>query len=81
MKRNAGHIVCQMEPERGVDRSASIADMRFDFYRGYEQTVVKPRGKQRTDPPVRRSMADRYRKYTAIPCFIVIMILVFFVDI
>ena len=38
------HIVCQMETERGVDRSAAIADMRFDFIeRLCEQTVVKPK--------------------------------------
>lgn len=38
------HIVCQMEAERGVDRSAAIADMRFDFIeRLCEQTVVKPK--------------------------------------
>ena len=38
------HIVCQMETERGVDRSAAIADMRFDFIeRLCEQAVVKPK--------------------------------------
>lgn len=38
------HIVVQMEKERGLDRSAAIADMRFDFIeRLCEQTVVKPK--------------------------------------
>ena len=38
------HIVLQMETEREVDRSAAIADMRFDFIeRLCEQTVVKPK--------------------------------------
>lgn len=38
------HIVQQMETERQVDRSAAIADMRFDFIeRLCEQTVVKPK--------------------------------------
>ena len=38
------HIVQQMETEREVDRSAAIADMRFDFIeRLCEQTVVKPK--------------------------------------
>lgn len=72
------HIVCQMETERGVDRSAAIADMRFDFIeRLCEQTVVKPKeSKER----IRSEKIDRILtgKYTAIPCFIVIMILVFY---
>ena len=49
------HIVCQMETERGVDRSAAIADMRFDFIeRLCEQTVVKPK-KAKNGSAVRRS--------------------------
>ncbi len=72
------HIVCQMEAERGVDRSAAIADMRFDFIeRLCEQTVVKPKEcKER----IRSEKIDRILtgKYTAIPCFILIMVLVFY---
>lgn len=72
------HIVCQMEAERGVDRSAAIADMRFDFIeRLCEQTVVKPKeSKER----IRSEKIDRILtgKYTAIPCFILIMVLVFY---
>ncbi len=72
------HIVCQMETERGVDRSAAIADMRFDFIeRLCEQTVVKPKeSKER----IRSEKIDRILtgKYTAIPCFILIMVLVFY---
>ena len=72
------HIVCQMETERGVDRSAAIADMRFDFIeRLCEQTVVKPKeSKER----IRSEKIDRLLtgKYTAIPCFLLIMILVFY---
>ena len=68
----------QMETERGVDRSAAIADMRFDFIeRLCEQTVVKPKeGKER----IRSEKIDRILtgKYTAIPCFIGIMVLVFY---
>ena len=38
------HIICQMEKERGLDRAAAIADMRFAFINKVcEQTVVKPR--------------------------------------
>ena len=72
------HIVCQMETERGVDRSAAIADMRFDFIeRLCEQTVVKPKESRER---IRSEKIDRILtgKYTAIPCFIVIMILVFY---
>ena len=72
------HIVQQMETEREVDRSAAIADMRFDFIeRLCEQTVVKPReSKER----VRSEKIDKILtgKYTAIPCFIGIMVLVFY---
>ena len=72
------HIVQQMETERQVDRSAAIADMRFDFIeRLCEQTVVKPKeSKER----IRSEKIDRILtgKYTAIPCFIGIMELVFY---
>ena len=72
------HIVQQMETERQVDRSAAIADMRFDFIeRLCEQTVVKPKeSKER----IRSEKIDKILtgKYTAIPCFIGIMVLVFY---
>ena len=72
------HIVCQMETERGIDRSAAIADMRFDFIeRLCEQTVTKPKeSKER----IRSEKIDRILtgKYTAIPCFAGIMVLVFY---
>ncbi len=72
------HIVQQMETERGVDRSAAIADMRFDFIeRLCEQTVTKPKqSKER----LRSEKIDKILtgKYTAIPCFIGIMVLVFY---
>ena len=72
------HIVSQMEKERGLDRSAAIADMRFDFIeRLCEQTVVKPKESRER---VRSEKIDRVLtgKYTAIPCFIGIMVLVFY---
>ena len=72
------HIVQQMETEREVDRCAAIADMRFDFIeRLCEQTVIKPKeSKER----IRSEKIDRILtgKYTAIPCFIGIMVLVFY---
>lgn len=72
------HIVQQMETERGLDRSAAIADMRFDFIeRLCEKTVVKPKeSKER----IRSEKIDKILtgKYTAIPCFVGIMVLVFY---
>lgn len=72
------HIVKQMETERKLDRSAAIADMRFDFIESLcEQTVVKPKeSKER----IRSEKIDRVLtgKYTAIPCFVGIMVLVFY---
>lgn len=72
------HIVSQMEEERGIDRAAAIADMRFDFIqRICRQTVVKPaESKER----IRSRKIDTILtgKYTAIPTFILIMGAVFF---
>ncbi len=71
------HIVRQMEAESGMDRAAAIADMRFAFIKDVcAETVVKPRqSRERT----RSEIIDRVLtgKYTAIPCFIAIMALVF----
>lgn len=71
------HIICQMEKERGLDRAAAIADMRFSFINKVcQETVVKPgESKER----LRSEKMDRILtgKYTAIPCFIGIMGLVF----
>lgn len=72
------HIVLQMEKERGLDRSAAIADMRFSFIEKVcEQTVVKPKeSKER----IRSQKIDRILtgKYTALPCFVGIMLCVFY---
>ncbi|MBQ9200610.1 MAG: ferrous iron transport protein B [Lachnospiraceae bacterium] len=71
------HIVVQMEKERGLDRSAAIADMRFAYIKKVcESTVKKPReSKER----IRSERMDKILtgKYTAIPMFIAIMGLVF----
>lgn len=72
------HIVQQMEAERGLDRSAAIADMRFEFIeRLCEQTVVKPKESRER---IRSERIDRVLtgKYTAMPCFVGIMVLVFY---
>lgn len=72
------HIVLQMEKESGLDRSAAIAKMRFSFInRVCKQTVVKPRESKEHS---RSQKIDKILtgKYTAIPSFIFIMALVFF---
>lgn len=72
------HAVVQMEREGGMDRSAAIADMRFDFIEYVcERTVRKP---QLSKERARSEKIDRVLtgKWTAIPCFIVIMAAVFF---
>ncbi|MBR2798034.1 MAG: ferrous iron transport protein B [Clostridia bacterium] len=72
------HIVLQMEKERGLDRSAAIADMRFSFIQSVcDECVTKPRVSKEHE---RSQRLDRILtgKYTAIPMFILIMGLVFF---
>ena len=76
-KETLEHIVRQMENERGLDRSAAIADMRFGFIEKIcQETVVKPR---ESKEHARSVKIDRVLtgKYTAIPAFIGIMALVF----
>ena len=71
-------IVRQMEEERGLDRAAAIADMRFTFIEKVcEGAVVKP---HESKEHLRSVQMDRILtgRYTAIPCFIGIMALVFF---
>ena len=77
-KETLEHIVRQMEKERGLDRAAAIAHMRFDFIEKIcSETVVKPR---ESKEHIRSVRIDRILtgKYTAIPCFVAIMALVFF---
>lgn len=71
------HIICQMEEERGLDRAAAIADMRFAFIEKLvKQTVVKPRESKERE---RSRKIDRLLtgKYTAIPMFVLIMVAIF----
>ena len=71
------HIVIQLEKERGLDRSAAIADMRFSFISSIcKKTVIKP---HESKEHIRSRKIDRILtgKYTAIPMFILIMGLVF----
>ncbi|MBQ5399475.1 MAG: ferrous iron transport protein B [Ruminococcus sp.] len=71
------HIIGQMERERGLDRNAAIADMRFSFIRRVcHQTVVKPK---ESKEHIRSTRIDRILtgKFTAIPTFILIMAAIF----
>ena len=77
-KETLEHIIVQMEAERGLDRAAAIADMRFTFIEKIcSETVVKP---HESKEHLRSVRMDRILtgKYTAIPCFIAIMAAVFF---
>ncbi|MEE8885670.1 MAG: ferrous iron transport protein B [Eubacteriales bacterium] len=71
------HIILQMEHERGLDRAAAIADMRFSFIEKLvKATVVKPRESKEHE---RSRKIDRVLtgKYTGIPMFIAIMAVIF----
>ncbi len=72
------HIICQMEKEGGMDRSALIAAMRFSFIEDVcDKTVIKPK---ESKEHIRSTKIDKILtgKYTAIPCFVLIMGLVFY---
>lgn len=77
-KETIEHLILQMEKERGLDRSAAIADMRFSFIEKVcESTVVKPTESRERK---RSEKIDKVLtgKYTAIPCFFGIMVAVFY---
>ena len=72
------HIILQMEAERGLDHSAAMAEMRFDFIKKVcDACVIKP---HESKEHIRSQKIDRILtgKHTAIPAFIAIMALVFF---
>ncbi len=72
------HIIIQMENERGLDRSAAMADMRFSYIKKVcDETVVKPK---ESKEHLRTEKLDKIftGKFTAIPLFIVIMLAVFY---
>ena len=77
-KEMLAHIICQMEQESGLDRSAAIADMRYSFIRNLcKKTIVKP---TESKEHIRSNKLDKILtgKYSAIPVFIAIMALVFY---
>ena len=72
-KEMVEHIIVQMEEERGLDRSAAIADMRFSFIdKLVKETVVKPAESKERE---RSEKIDKILtgKFTAIPSFVLIM--------
>ena len=76
-KETIEHIILQMEAERGLDRAAAIADMRFSFiFDLCSKTVVKPKESKehRRSRKIDKLLTG---KYTAIPMFIAIMLLIF----
>ena len=80
-KEMVEHIILQMEEERGLDRNAAMADMRFAFIRRLTaQTVVKPRESKeyRRSRRIDRVLTGRW---TAIPIFLVIMCCVIWLSI
>lgn len=72
------HIICQMEKERGLDRSAAIADMRFSFIGKLVDRTFHKAHESRQHERSRRIDKILTGKYTAIPAFIAIMSLVFY---
>lgn len=72
------HIICQMEKERGLDRSAAIADMRFSFIGKLVDRTFHKAHESRQHERSRRIDKVLTGKYTAIPAFIAIMSLVFY---
>lgn len=72
------HIILQMEKERGLDKSAAMADMRFAYIKKVcSATVIKPK---ESKEHIRSEKLDKILtgKYTAIPCFVIIMLAVFY---
>ena len=72
------HIVLQMESERGLDHSAAIADMRFAYIRKVcDACVIKPK---ESKEHIRSRKIDSFLtgRFTAIPAFVAIMALIFF---
>ena len=75
------NIIVQMEEERGLDRAAAVADMRYSFIKRLcSQTVVKP-GESKEYKRSRRIDKVLTGKWTAIPIFIAVMALVIWLTI
>ncbi len=72
------HIVLQMEKERGLDRSAAMADMRFEYIEKVSRNCIVKPAESREHRRSERIDRVLTGKYTAIPLFVCIMALVFF---
>lgn len=80
-KETIAHIIAQMEEERGLDRNAAMADMRYNFIRKLcEKTVVKPH-ESKEYKRSRRIDNILTGKWTAIPIFVAVMSLVIWLSI
>ena len=80
-KETVEHIIIQMEEERGLDRTAALADMRYNFIKRLcDATVVKPHESREY---LRSRRIDRILtgKWTAIPIFLLVMSLVIWLTI
>jgi ferrous iron transport protein B len=80
-KETLEHLIVQMEEERGLDRAAAMAEMRFAFIKRLcDKTVVKPRESKEYQ---RSRRMDRILtgKWTAIPIFVLVMVSVIYLSI
>ena len=80
-KETLEHLIVQMEEERGLDRAAAMAEMRFAFIKKLcEKTVVKPKESKEYQ---RSRRIDKYLtgKWTAIPIFILVMVGIIYLSI
>lgn len=80
-KETLEHLIVQMEEERGLDRAAAMAEMRFTFIKRLcEQTVVKPKESKEYQ---RSRRIDRILtgKWTAIPIFVLVMVAIIYLSI
>lgn len=76
-KETIGHILRQLEDERGLDPAAAMADMRFDYIRRLsEATVVRPK-ESREHRRSRKIDSILTGRYTAVPAFLLIMVFIF----
>ncbi len=81
-KETLEHILLQMEEERGMDRSAAMADMRFSFIHHIcEQTVFKPVKESKETQKSQKIDKILTGKWTAIPIFIIVMCMVIWLSI
>lgn len=80
-KETLEHLILQMEEERGLDRAAAMADMRFTFIKRLcSKTVVKP-DESKEYKRSRRIDKILTGKWTAIPIFILVMMSVIYLSI